>query len=311
MKTIKIKIPATTANFGSGFDVLGAALKLYNEIEIDVSVFAETRNDKKPTIEIVGEGKDTLPINEKNVVIRAMNTVFDICKQKPPAYHLRLTNRIPLARGLGSSAAARLGGIVAVNEICDRKLSEDEIIQIVSKLEGHPDNVVPSFFGGLCVCNFNGKNVKYAKLKMPSDLKAVLCIPDFELSTDKARNILPKTISHKDAVFNSSRVALFMAALIQKKYELLSVAMEDKLHQPYRKKLIPGMDDVFNSAKKSGAYGVCISGSGTTILAVSGQRSAVSIGKAMVIAFEKHNVKSKYIICDFDNTGIKVAREIV
>ena len=212
-----------------------------------------------------------------------------------------------MARGLGSSAAARLGGIVAANEICDKKLSEDEIIQIVSKLEGHPDNVVPSFFGGLCVCNFNGKNVKYAKLKMPSDLKAVLCIPDFELSTDKARNILPKTIPHKAAVFNSSRVALFMSAIIQKKYELLSIAMEDKLHQPYRKKLIPGMDDVFNSAKKSGAYGVCISGSGPTILAVSNEKSAGRIGKVMQKAFAEHNIKSRYLICDFDNEGIKIS----
>ncbi|MBI5573678.1 MAG: homoserine kinase [Elusimicrobia bacterium] len=305
MKTIKIKIPATTANFGSGFDVLGAALKLYNEIEINVrSPKSEVRGLK---IEIVGEGKDTLPGNEKNVVVRSMNAVFSICKKFPQVYHLRLTNRIPLARGLGSSAAARLGGIVAANELCGKKLSDDEIIQIVSKLEGHPDNVVPSFFGGLCICNFNGKNVNYAKLKMPSDLKAVLCIPNFELFTDKARNILPKTIPYKDAVFNSSRVALFISAIVQKKYELLSIAMEDKLHQPYRKKLIPGMDDVFNSAKKSGAYGVCISGSGPTILAVSGQRSAVKIGNAMQKAFFGHRIISKYIICDFDNEGIEIS----
>ncbi|MFA5779922.1 MAG: homoserine kinase [Elusimicrobiota bacterium] len=304
MKTIKIKIPATTANFGSGFDVLGAALKLYNEIEV-VQVKGQR---SKVKIEITGEGKDTLPGNEKNVVVRSMNAVFNICKKISPAYRILLTNRIPLARGLGSSAAARLGGIVAANEICGRKLSQDKVIQIVSKLEGHPDNVVPSFFGGLCVCNFNGKNVKYAKLKMPSDLKAVLCIPDFELSTDKARNILPETISHKDAVFNSSRVALFMSAIIQKKYELLSVAMEDKLHQPYRKKLIPGMDDVFNSAKKSGAYGVCISGSGPTIIALTSEVKSERIGKSMQKAFLRHNVKSKYIVCDFDNTGIVVSK---
>lgn len=307
MKTIKIKIPATTANFGSGFDVLGAALKLYNEIEVEQ---LKIKNDAslKLKIEIVGEGKDTLPKNEKNVVWQAMKKVFDICNLPLTAYRLQLTNNIPLARGLGSSAAARLGGIVAANEICNRKLSQDDIIQIVSKMEGHPDNVVPSFFGGLCVCNFNGKNVKYAKLKMPVDLKAVLCIPDFELSTDKARNILPRTISHKDAVFNSSRVALFMSAIIQKKYELLSVAMEDKLHQPYRKKLIPGMDDVFNSAKKSGAYGVCISGSGPTIIALTSEVKSEKIGKAMQKAFLIHRISSTYIICDFDNNGIQISK---
>lgn len=301
MKTIKIKIPATTANFGSGFDVLGAALKLYNEIE--VSEVGSRKSEVEITIE--GEGKDTLPENEKNAVVRSMNAVFKICKKSPPVYRLRLINRIPLARGLGSSAAARLGGIVAANEICGKKLSDDEVIQIVSKLEGHPDNVVPSFFGGLCICNFNEKNVKYAKLKMPSDLKAVLCIPGFELSTDKARNNLPKIIHHKDAVFNSGRVALFMSAIIQKKYELLSIAMEDKLHQPYRKKFIPGMEDVFNSAKKSGAYGVCISGSGPTIIALAGGVKGENIGRAMQKAFLRHNVESKNLVCDFDNYGIK------
>ncbi|MFH0947624.1 MAG: homoserine kinase [Elusimicrobiota bacterium] len=303
MKKIKIKIPATTANFGSGFDVLGASLKLYNEIE--VSEFRIKNSELK--IEIVGEGVETLPRDGKNIVWQTMKKVFNTLHFTPYTLHMQLINNIPLARGLGSSAAARLGGIVAANEICGGKLSGDEIIQIVSQLEGHPDNVVPSFFGGLCICNFDGKNVKYTKINIPSELKAVLCIPDFELSTSKARDILPKMVSHKDAVFNSSRVALFVSAIIQKKYDLLSIAMDDKLHQPYRKKLIPGMDDVFNSAKKSGAYGVCISGSGPTILAVSGQRSATKIGQSMQKAFYKHNIKSKYIVCDFDNEGIRVA----
>ncbi|MFH1540475.1 MAG: homoserine kinase [Elusimicrobiota bacterium] len=310
MKNIKIKIPATTANFGSGFDILGTSLKLYNELEVEQ---LKIKNDAslKLKIEIVGEGKDTLPKDERNIVYQAMGLVFDKLveswKSEVGSLKIKLTNRIPLARGLGSSAAARLGGIVAANEICGNKLSEDEIIQIVSKLEGHPDNVVPSFFGGLCVCSFDEKNVRYTKIKMPSDLKAVLCIPDFELSTNKARDILPKMVSHKDAVFNSSRVALFISAIIQKKYDLLEIAMDDKLHQPYRKKLIPGMDDVFNFAKKAGAHGVCISGSGPTILAVSSQKLAVKIGKSMCQAFSKNNVKSKYIVRDFDNEGIRVA----
>ena len=190
MKTIKIKIPATTANFGSGFDVLGAALKLYNEIEVGVQHAEPVRSPKSEVqgikIEIIGEGKDVLPCNEKNIVYQAMKVVFGKLHITSYKLQIKLINKIPLARGLGSSAAARLGGVIAANEICDRKLSEDEIIQIVSKSEGHPDNVTPAYFGGLCVCNFNGKNVKYTRLKMPFGLKAVLCIPDFELSTAKA-----------------------------------------------------------------------------------------------------------------------------
>jgi len=301
MKKIKLKIPATTANFGSGFDVLGASLKLYNEIRI-----SEVGSGKSEVeIAIEGEGKDTLPRNETNIVYQAMKKVFDICKKPLPTYRLLLTNNIPLARGLGSSAAARLGGLVAANILCGGKLSDDEIICIATHLEGHPDNVVPSFSGGLCVCNYNGKNnIKYTNFKMPDDLKAVLCIPDFEVSTDMARKILPKKVLHKDAVFNLSCVALFVLAIVQKKYDLVSVAMEDKLHQPYRKKLIPGMDDVFKSAKSAGAYGVCISGSGPTILAVTSAPRASAAGAAMRKAFSKHKIKSSYVVCDFDNKGI-------
>lgn len=301
MKIIKIKIPATTANFGSGFDVLGAALKLYNEIEVEqISGLA----GKRVSIDIDGEGKNQLPKDEKNIVWIAMEKIFNLYKKPLTTYRLRLTNRIPLARGLGSSAAARIGGLVAANKICGDRLSDDEIIRIATELEGHPDNVVPAYYGGLCICNYDGKNVKYTKINMPSDLKAVLCIPDFEVSTAQARKILPKMVPHKDAVFNSSRVALFLSAIVQKRYDLLSAATEDKLHQPYRKKLIPGMTDVFDAALKSGAFCVCISGSGPAILAINNKVKSKKIGESMVNAFKKYNITSKYILCDFNNTGI-------
>ncbi|MDD5686295.1 MAG: homoserine kinase [Elusimicrobia bacterium] len=307
MNKIKIKIPATTSNFGAGYDVLGAALKLYNEIEVNI-VQCPKSNVRGLKIDIEGEGEEKLPRDEKNIVWQAMKKVFDILHITHNTLHIRFINHIPLARGLGSSAAARLGGFIAANKICGSKLSDNEIIQMVTKLEGHPDNVVPSLFGGLCVCNYNGKDIKCTKIKMPGDLKAVLCIPDFEVSTDKARKILPKMISREDAVFNSSRVGFFLSAIIQKKYNLLGTAMEDRLHQPYRKKLIPGMEEVFSSAKKSGAYGVCISGSGSTILSLSSQRLSVGIGKSMQRAFAGHRIKSKYIVCDFDNKGVLVSK---
>ncbi|MBN1383838.1 MAG: homoserine kinase [Elusimicrobia bacterium] len=311
MKKIKIRIPATTSNFGSGYDVFGAALKLYNEVEVTVQ--SPKSKVKIPNIEILGEGKDTLPRDKRNIVWQAMKEVFSICHLPAPLSlkrgessvicYLRLINRIPLARGMGSSAAARVGGLVAANKICGNRLSADEIIRIATKLEGHPDNVVPAYFGGLCICNYDKKNVKYFKLKMPKDLKAVFCIPEFEVSTDKARKLLPKKIPHKDAVFNSGRVALFVSAIIRKEYKLLSMAMEDKLHQPYRKKLIPGISSVFETAVNSGTYGVAVSGSGPSILAISSQRIAGRIGKMMQKAFNRHNIKSRYIVCDFNNKG--------
>src|SRR3989339_534541 len=296
MKTIKIKIPATTSNFGSGYDVLGASLKLYNEFEVNYDLGKV--NQDRVNFEIHGEGKKELPRDKNNIVWKSMNFVFDKLKISNYVSNIKLTNRIPLTKGLGSSATARLAGIIAANKISGNKLSEKEIIDLATKFEGHPDNIVPAFYGGLCVCNYDEKNVIYTKINMPGNLKAVFCIPDFEVLTDKARKILPKKIPHKDAVFNSSRVALFLTAIIQKKYELLNIAMDDRLHQPYRKKLIPGVDKVFNAANKAGAFGASISGSGPTILAISNKSLANRIGKSMQKAFSEHRINYKFIVCD-------------
>jgi homoserine kinase len=300
MKRIKLRVPATTANFGSGFDVFGAALKLYNEIEIT------STGDKRHAIsfEITGEGSETLPRNENNVVYKSMKKVFDALHFTPYTLHIRLINRIPLARGLGSSAAARLGGLVAANKLCGSRIPDAKIIRMVTELEGHPDNVIPSFVGGLCVCSYNDGDVKFTKINMPSDLKAVVCIPEFEVSTDGARKILPDKVSRRDAVFNLGRAALFVTAVVTKKYDLLDTAMEDKLHQPYRKKLIPGLDDVFKAARAAGALGVCISGSGPSILAVTRAGNANAAGERMQKVFFAHKIKSRFVACDFDNRGL-------
>src|SRR3989339_644963 len=304
MKTIKIKIPATTSNFGSGYDVLGAARKLYNEFEVD---YEPSNKSECVNLEISGEGEYELPRNNKNIICKTLLFALNKLKTGKYRFEIKSINRIPLTKGLGSSASARLAGLIAANRICNNKLSEKEILEIATKLEGHPDNIVPALFGGLCICNFDEKNVIYNKIKMPNDLKAVFCVPDFEISTDNARKILPDKVFLKDAVFNSGRVGFFISAINQKKYELLSIAMDDKIHQPYRKKLIPGADKVFKSAIKSGAYGVCISGSGPTILAISNKRFELRIGKAMQKEFSEHRINSKIIICDFDNEGFKYA----
>ncbi len=313
MKTIKIKVPATTANLGSGFDSFGVALNLYNEIEIEQQ--SSRAVEQKLRIEIEGEGKDTLPRDEKNIVWKAMKKVFIICKRPLTTYHLRLTNRIPLASGLGSSAATTLGGLLLANKICYNKLSDEEILKLAVKIEGHPDNIIPAFAGGFCICygDDNLSKTAYAKLEMPADLRAVLCIPEFEFKTAYARKILPKKAPLKSAVFNLSRSALFICALLKKNYKLFDSAMEDALHQRYRGKYIPGIDDVFRAAKKSGASGVCISGSGPTIIALSsevkGEKLKVKserIGTAMKKAFASRGIKSRVIICDFDKKGAAI-----
>ena len=299
---LKVRIPATSANFGSGFDVFGSALKLYNEIEVQSP---EIKNEKL-RIEIEGEGKKELPANEKNIVWQAMKKVFALLKFTPSNLYIKLNNRIPIARGLGSSASARIGGLVIANRICGNKLSEKEIIKIAVELEGHPDNVVPAMVGGFCVVVRNKDEIEYIKFNMPENLQAVLCIPEIKVLTEYARKILPMNIPYEDAVFNCSRAALLVSAISKKKFGLMKIAMEDRLHQKYRKKLIPAMDDVFSSALKSGCLGVALSGSGPTIIAIVDKNSKTvpeRIGKAMVSAFLKYNIKSRYILCDFENRG--------
>lgn len=319
-KTVRVRVPATTANLGPGFDCLGLALQLYNTVELIGDSSELIVKNQKFKIEIEGEGENSLPKNEENIVYQATKIVFDktASSQQPAAIRLKLVNRIPLARGLGSSAAARIGGLVAANKLCGNKLTVQEILNIATQLEGHPDNVVPAFFGGLCVSSLDKNRVKYVKLNTPVNLKAIVCIPELTISTEKARKILPHRVPLKDAVFNSSRVALLISALNQRRYDLLKSAMEDRLHQPYREKLIPGMKEVFQSAYSAGALGVALSGSGSSILALSKEQRPVrrsigeggakskKIGQAMIKAFKREGIKSRYLILGIEQEGVKI-----
>jgi homoserine kinase len=215
-----------------------------------------------------------------------------------------MNNHIPIASGLGSSAAARLGGILLAYKVIGRKINVDEVLKIGVKLEGHPDNIVPALLGGLCVSTMVNNEVKYVKLPAPK-LKAVIVNPYFELETKKARKALPKKIKFSDAVFNVSRAVVMLAAIEQGKFEMLRFCMEDKLHQPYREKFIFGMRKVFEKAYRSGAYGAAISGAGPSLIALSSINKADKIGKIMKDNWKKLGINSRFYILDFDNSGAK------
>lgn len=314
LKKVCVRVPGSIGNVGPGFDVLGLAVNLYNTVEMEISTDHKaqgTRHKRKGLeIEIEGEGEDTLPSDKTNIVYQAAKIIFDKFRLAPNALRLTLINHIPLARGLGSSAAARIGGLVAANELCGKKLGQKEILQIATKLEGHPDNVVSALVGGLTISAQEDNEILWFKIRFPQDLKLVACIPEIEISTNQARKILPPKVNLSTVVFNSSRLAMLLAALTSRKYEQLTFALEDKLHQPYRKRLIPGTDDVFAAAKKTGALGVIISGSGPTIVSVIGHRSSVisKVGKAMGKAFAQHNIKSRYLVLNVDHQGAKVIK---
>lgn len=311
MKPIKnwvyVRIPASTSNLGPGFDALGMALELYNEVEIRVEQ-ERPASKKNVEIKIKGEGETTLPTDEKNIVWQAISEVFELYKlpMKKVYLSLKLNNRIPLARGLGSSAAARLGGVIAANTLCHNFLNQTKILSMVSQKEGHPDNVVPSLVGGLCVSTVSEGVVQFVKMNPPQNLSAVVCVPDFELSTKKAREALPSKYSREDAVFNIQRVALLLASISQGNYPCLGMAMEDRIHQPYRQKLIPGFSQVLNYGYKAGAYGVALSGAGPSVFALAPSSRAALVGKEMAKGFVKAGKQAQSLVLNFDTKGVQI-----
>lgn len=304
-KLVTFKIPATSANIGSGFDSVGLTLDLYNEIHI-----YENENSKKIEFEITGEGENEIS-KDNNMILDAMKLVYKKLKAKPEkGYIIKCINRIPLSRGLGSSSAAIIGGLLSANYILGNKLSlENDILNMAVQLEGPPDNVPPAILGGI-ISGVVRKNedFKYVKINTPKNLKAIVAIPNFHLSTEKARNALPKEISFKDAIFNISRAALLTSALSSNKLDLLEVATDDKLHQDYRAKFIPGLKELFKEVKKAGAYSVTISGAGSSILALvkNDENIIKKVSNAMKESFAKKKIESEIKVLNIPNKGIVV-----
>ncbi len=293
MGKLLIKVPATTANLGAGFDTLGLALTLYNEFYIE----------KSSSIEI-----ETVPKNlwleklENNLFIQVLKSVFDYLGNSFNGVKVKQINNVPVARGLGSSATAIVAGIITGFSLNGKEPTDEDFFKIAYKFEPHPDNLVPAWKGGFVTALIDKGKTYYNQIYFPEDLKAVVVIPEFELSTEDARKVLPDKISLSDGIFNVQRVALFISALQNKRYDLLKIAMDDRFHQPYRKKLIPNFDKVIENAYSEGALGVSLSGAGSTILALA-DNNFEEIGKAMVKGFEEANIKSDYKVLEIDKKG--------
>lgn len=257
---IRIKIPATTANMGPGFDTLGMALKLYNIIE-----FEETSGETH----IFSNGKPVEGDFRENLIYISLSKTLDKYGFNYNGFNINVSKcDIPISRGLGSSAACIVGGIEAANRLLNKKLSQDDVINIATEIEGHPDNVVPAVVGGMAVSIKEGDIVNYSKVSIPSSLKFAVMVPSFEVSTSASRKILPKAYQKEDCVFNISRSAMLIAALYNGEFDKLRYSFDDKIHQPYRKELIRNSEKIFTKAKESGSVGEFISGSGSTLIAV-------------------------------------------
>jgi len=275
-----VYVPSTGANMGPGFDCMGIALDLWNELHAELAEQTE--------VHIEGYGVDTLPRDDSNLVLACMRLLYERCDRTLPALKLHLVNRIPVAAGLGSSAAALVGGLLIANALLDSPFTRSEILRIAVEDEGHPDNVAPAFLGGAMLAYLHEDGVTHVHLPLRDNFTFAVVTPSFPLLTETARSVLPPYVSRADAVFNVAHASFLTAALTTGNVPLLRRALTDKLHQDARKSLIPGFDDVVKSAQEAGAIGTVLSGAGPTLLAFAeGVPQAETVAAAMVQAFAK------------------------
>jgi len=302
---IKIRVPATTANLGPGFDCLGLALKLYLNLEIE-------QIEEGLIIEYQGEGADKFSSKKDTLIRKSAELVLKKTGQDKSKKGLKIKvfNQIPITRGLGSSASAIIGGIVGAAKLYNINLTNQEMLELALPLEGHMDNIVPALIGGLTLAYKTGQEeIKWARIKTPRDLRVVVGIPDFTLSTEKMRKALPQKVALPEAVFNLSRSALLVNALQNSDWDVLAEAMEDRLHQPYRAPFIPGIEDIFLKIKKTGLAGVALSGSGPSVVSLTKKGQEEAIGKIMKDAFLYAGVTCRVLVLEADLEGTVVSDE--
>jgi homoserine kinase len=287
-QSVYVKVPASTANLGPGFDSLGMALNLYAWIEMSLSV-------DKTTIVLYGDQMNGVPTDKSNLVYEVAQHVFREAGVDHPELNIAMYSDIPLTRGLGSSASAIVGALVAANALIGRPLSDHKLFQMASALEKHPDNVGASLFGGLIAAFWDGERAEHIRIEPESRLEVLVAIPEFQLSTEKARHVLPTSVPMKDAVYNVGHVSVLVAALSTGRYDMIRHAMKDALHQPYRASLIPGMSDILERAVEYGALGVALSGAGPTLLALVDAASLKDAGKAKLERFLRDTLKQEGI----------------
>ena len=291
---VHVRVPATSANLGPGFDTLGLALALHNEVTAE--------DGQGVTVRIEGEGANRLPRDSDNVVARGVRLAYEAAGRAFKGCALECVNRIPAARGLGSSAAAWVAGLLAGNALVGAPLSRDAVLALAARAEGHPDNVAAAIFGGLTVSCATPEGVAAVALPVPADLAWVVLVPEVTSSTAEARALLPPSVPRADAVFNVQRVALLLASLQAGRPAALATALDDRLHQPYRLKLFPWMPEVAAAARAAGALGCVLSGAGPSLLAaVHGDGRAVA--RAMERALESAGIAGTARALDVDAVG--------
>jgi homoserine kinase len=299
MKKITVSVPATTANLGAGVDCMGLALNLRSKVEVwEIAQGLE--------VEVEGEAASQLPLDESNLIVRAAEKVFERVKRRPTGLHLHSINGVPLASGLGSSSAAIVGGLVAANALVDGRLTRTELLQMACDMEGHADNAAPTLYGGLALVSGTGEDL-VAHCLTVAPIKVVIALPNVRLSTAEARAALPKEIPLKNAVYNIGHALLTAQALVAGDFDLLRRAVGDRLHEPFRKPLIPGSAEAATQACRAGAVAVTLSGAGPSLAAFLPPAAPhEGVVAAMKAAFEAAGVACRTFALPVDSQGAKL-----
>ena len=304
---VSVKTPATIANLGPGFDSFGLALPLYNIISVEETVLPGSGIEINIINEKNNEDKDVndVPTDKNNIVYKAIELLYNFIGQIPNELKITIKTQIPISRGLGSSASVIVGGLIAANELLGRPADEKVLMSIATEIEGHPDNITPAFVGGVTISSWEEDgSVIYRKLPWNDEWKLMICVPDYELNTEISRSVLPKEVPLVDAVYNLKRSAMFIESLYSKDEELLKLSLKDKLHQPYREKLVPGLSEIIKNLKHTnGVLGTVLCGAGPSILIIYNGIGVSEIKEIVTNTWNYFNVKTNFLNLPIEKEG--------
>ena len=305
---VTVKVPATTANLGPGFGCLGLALPIYNEITVEETVMPGSGVE----INIIEDSETydilSIPKDENNIVYKAIELLYNFVGQTVSDIKITIKTDIPVTRGLGSSASVIVGGLIAANKLLGNPADEAVILSIATEVEGHPDNVTPAIVGGLVIsAKEDDGSIVYRKLEWPDEWVITVCIPEYELATDISRSVLPEEVPMKDAVYNAQRMAMFVEAIHTKDTELMKLALKDKLHQPYRMKLVPGLEKIIQNLKhEENVLGCVLSGAGPSILIISLKNDLERIRTMVKDTWHDLNLKAEILTLPVEKNGAQI-----
>jgi homoserine kinase len=311
-RRVVVEVSATAANLGAGYDCVGMALGIANRIEVE----AIARPDAGIELSVAGEGAGDLPADRSNRVVRALDAALALALDMDPSrlgWRIRMTNRIPLQRGLGSSASATIAGVVAADALTGGPLSRGEMLAIATRIEGHPDNAAPALLGGFTVSGTvpgrpgSPSTVEAIRFEVPRDLRAVIFVPELQLATSAMRAALPDSVPRIDAVHNLAAVALGVAGIASGRYELLRALTVDLLHEPYRAAVYPQLPVLVGAAREAGAIGACMSGAGSAVIAFADSAAGIAaVERAFLDVSLADSFPGRVVVAAPENAGARV-----